>query len=1026
MKQKSRIYIVLFLTLLAQLSFAQERTVKGNVTDNNGIPLPGVSVLIKNTTTGTETDFDGNFSINAQANQTLVFSYVGMNKQEIIASSNNIKVVMTENAEELEGVVVTALGIKRKPDELTTASQNLKASELTQGNNPNVVQGLAGKVSGLQLNTTSSGLTPNTSIILRGTRTISGNPEALVVIDNIVSNATILANLDPNTIESINVLKGANGAALYGADGANGVLIVTTKKGSKGESKFSVDIKSAVSFEQIAFLPTRQNRFGQGWEGNLDWTDQGAWGPEFDGSSVLTGTPYPGVNDWRYAKYEHINDHLKPFFNTGVTLQNTITISAGDENGHVSLSANKQNIDGVIPNNQYIKDFFDFNAGKKLGRFTINGTIRYTTDKTNRATNNTYFNLSQGATNINVEDFSSGDNYDNWTLYADSPFWSMNNQRTNINSNTFDGSSDIQYSLNSNINFILRSSVRIREGSTMQYTNEFEDLLVLAGTNRSIRSRYDKSVSQSRFIYNDFLTNFDYDLSENWKFNATVGVNTTETKTRFNLMGGSDLLIPGFYHISNISGIPDVDEQTTTRRAWSLLSNVDLGYKDYLFFNLTGRYDNLSVLPKDSRSFFYPSAGISFVPTKAFPSIQSDVLHKLKFSGSHVIVGNASAISPHQLNETAFQPNGFPFNDINTFILSNETFDQNLTPEFITSSEINASVELFKKGSLPRLTIDASASFIKTTDQILSISPSYTSGANTAFINVGDTQTKAFEVDLGFTPIATENFKWSGTIGFSTYKTVVNKVTDQSSEILTGFFENAAGNQIGTIGLWAVEGEEFPLIRGTGYERDNEGRVILDNNGNPIISSELKTLGKVNPDYVINFNTQFKYKNITLGATLDYRTGHQFYSNTANDLNAIGGTIESAYNGRQPFIFPNSSLEVSPGVYEANNSVLTGGNTAASFQSYVSNNYGFFDENFVLDATAVKLRELYVSYDLPSKYLQDTFFQKISLGVTGRNLYTWLPRANRGYNDPEIGTGLETWGQTPPTRFYTFNVNFVF
>lgn len=1025
MKTKLNGFLTLFLALLVQISFAQERIVSGIVTDNSGLPIPGVSILIKGTTTGTQTDFDGKYSIKTTPSQVLIFSFIGMKEQEILASSTTINVKMEDNSIELEGVVVTALGIKRKPDEITTSTQRLKADELVQANNPDVVQGLAGKVSGLQINTTSSGLTPSTDIYLRGYKTISGDGRALVVIDNIVSTASILSNLDPNIIESINVLKGANGAALYGSLGGNGVIIVTTKKGTKNESKFSIDLKSTISFEEIAYLPQRQDRFGQGWEGNFDWTDQGAWGPEFDGSLVLTGTPYPSVTDWRYKKYEHIEDNIKPFFDTGTTYQNSVTLSAGNADNFLSLSANRQSINGVIPSNKNTKDFFDFKAGKKLGKLDVKGIARYITEKTDRATNNTYFNLSQGATNIRVEDYNSGDNNDNWTLYADSPYWSLKNQRTNVKSNTFDVSGEINYELNKNISFTLRSSARVVEAVLQQYSNAFVDNRVLADTDRSITARYDKQVSQSKTLYTDFLTNFDYELTKNISFKANVGANSREVKTEFTAIGGNGFTIPGFYDISNVTDISasDTNESNTIERNIGVFANLDLGYKDYLFLNLTGRNDWTSKLKPQNYSFFYPSAGVSFIPTKAFPELKGKILDKAKISVSIVKVGNVSAVGAHNLNNIAIQGSGFGFpydGGINSFLFSTNTFDANLEPEFVTSTELNLNLEFLRRNNTPRITLDVALGKIINTNQILSASPSYTSGASSALINIGETETKSYEVDLGFTPLKTENFSWSGSIGYSNYKTIVNKVTDESNELLTNSFTS------GTVGLWAVEGEEFPLIKGTGYERDDAGHVILDGDGNPVRSSQIKTLGKVTPDYVINFTTNFKYKNLSLGATLDYRTGHQFYSNTANNLNEIGGTIESAYNGRQPFLFPNSVIETSPGVYVQNTGTLTGGSNAASFQSYIQSNYGFFDENFVLDATAVKLRELFINYDLPSKFLKNTAFQKITLGFSGRNLYTWLPRENRSYNDPEIGTGLETYGQTPPTRFYTFNINFVF
>lgn len=1031
MRSKFKWNLTVLLVFLMQVVFAQEKTISGVVTEG-GVPLPGVSVVVKGTTNGTQTDLDGNYSIKAKAGDALVYSFVGMKEQTIIVGSQTkVNIAMQAEATQLTELVVGAMGIKRKPDEITTANQVVKARELTQASNPNVVQSLAGKVSGLQINTTSNGLTPGTDIILRGYRSISADNGALVVIDNVISTSGILSSLDPNTIESINVIKGANGAALYGSLGGNGVIVVTTKKGGKDGGKFTVDFKSSATFEDIAFMPERQDRFGQGWEGAFDWTDQGAWGPEFDGSMQPTGTPYPGPNDYRFYKYEHIEDNIKEFFKTGVTLQNSLTLSSGDENGYFSLSANKQNIDGVIPSNEYYKDFFSLSAGKQAGKFKLSANVRYTTDKTNRATNDTYRSLSNAATNIPIEEFSSGDNYDHWTLYETSPYWSLKNQRAISRNNIFDANADIQYSLNKNIDFVLRSSVRLNDFNQYAYTNEFKDELLLADTDRSVRSRYDSQKQTSRTLYTDLMSNFNYMLTQNLSLKSTLGVNITDRTTDFMAIGGNDLLIPGFYDITNISGIPDAVEAQTQRRGLAVFANVDLGYKDYLYFNLTGRNDWTSVLNAGNNSFFYPSAGASFIATNAFPSLKGNILNKMKISAGIVQVGNANAVNPYALNIRAVQPAGFPFGNLNSFISSVNGADQDLVSELVTSKEINLNLEFLNRGGTPRITLDATGAFSKNEDQILGINPSTASGLNTALINVGKTSTKSFEVDLGFTPIKTQDFQWSGTIGFSTYRTVVDKVSDQTVKIETDFYDvNGDGVKDGgtTVGISAIQGQEFPLITGTAYVRDDQGRVKLDSSGSPVRSSELVVLGKVTPDYILNFSTQFRYKGFRLNAVMDYRTGHSFYSQTANDLNDVGGTIESAQNGREPFLFPNSVVETAPnsGVYVPNTNVLTGGSTPASFQNYIQNNYSGIDENFVYDATALKLREVSLNYDFPSKVLKNSFLTGLSLGVSGRNLFTVLPKANRGYNDPEVGTGLEDFSQTPPTRLYSFSINVIF
>ncbi|MGX7668024.1 SusC/RagA family TonB-linked outer membrane protein [Flavobacterium pedocola] len=1017
MKFKFNAWLSLLVMLIGQTIFAQTGVVSGKVTDQGGLGLPGVSIVVKGTTDGTQTDLDGNYSISVNQGATLVFSSIGLKTKEIAVNGKTINVKLEDEVNVLEDLVVTAVGIKRKPDELTTSNQVVKTSELTQASNPNAIQSLAGKVSGLQINTTSTGLTPNTSIVLRGPKSISGNNEALVVIDNIISSAGVLASIDPNSIESMNVIKGANGAALYGERGSNGVIIVTTKKGNKTE-KLSVDLVSSVTFEEIAYLPETQDRYGQGWQGDFDWTDQGSWGPEYDGSIQVTGIPYPTATDWRYNRYEHVEDNIKPFFNTGVTFQNSISISGGNEDaGYASLNFNRQDFEGLIPDDTRAKNYVSFAAGKKIGKFRVSGIARYTKDKNERANGSLYQTLSNTPGNIRVEQFGSGDNNDHWTLYDNSPYWVLKNSRSFSNTSISELMGEGQYFVNKNIDILLRSSVRSVSTNSHSFTNSFIDIYEYTGTNRSIRSSYNRSLTESTTLYTDLMANFDYQLTENLTFKSNVGLNLTETKFGGLSAGGMDLTLPNFYDLSNISNVIDANESKSKQRTAGIFANVDLGYKNYLYLNLTGRNDWNSVLSSNSANistttnFFYPSAGISFIPTNAFESLKGNILNKAKISASIVKVGNASALPAHSLNFTANQAPGYPYflTPVNSFLLETSRVDPNIENEFITSKEINLNLEFLKR----RLTLDASATFSSNTNQLLNTTSSNATGVTSTLINVGKTSSKALEVDLGFTPIKTKDFEWNGLISYSTYKTVVDKVTDQS---------NIVGS--GAPGIYAVEGEQFPLIRGTAYTRDDQGRIVIDANGNPIRSSQLQILGKTTPDYILNFSTTFKYKNLKLTAVGDYRTGHVFYSGVADQLNSQGRTIESAQGGREPFLLPNSTVQGS-GV--TNTTVLSGGSGSyAGYQSYVTDNYGYFDENFVLDATAFKLREVSLSYDMPAKFISKLKLNRLNLGVSGRNLLTVLPKENRGYNDPETGNGLAGYSFTPPTRFYAFSINLAF
>ncbi|PHS03770.1 MAG: hypothetical protein COA88_15040 [Kordia sp.] len=1026
MKTKFNGILTLLLAFVVQLTFAQEKTISGTVVDETNMPLPGATVVIKGTTTGAATDFDGKYSINANVGDILSYSYAGYLNQDIpIGVSNTIDVTLEPDS--LDEVVITALGIKRKPDEITTSNQVVKADELTQAQNPDVVQGLAGKVSGLQINTISTGMNPTTKILLRGTRSITGNNEALVVIDGAIASATLLSNLDPNTVESVNVMKGANGAALYGSEGSNGVIIVTTKKGNKNGDKFTVNVTSSVTFESIAFLPTIQDRFGSGWDGEYDPNENTSWGPEYNGASMPSGTTNTfNGGDYEFQNYSFIKDHIKPFYNTGVTYQNGVSLVSGDKNGYMNLSVNKQNTEGITPGDKYHKEFFSIGAGKTAGKLSISANITYVTNESkNYGGGNVYADLMEAPANIDITNpvWAAGNNEHNWTLYSENPYWSLKNRRNNTQNNRFSGVIDLLYTINDNISFKTLASIKFTERSRTRYVNAFTDLRKEGFHDRTVTSEYKTSNQNYRDIYTDYILNFDYMLTDDISFKSNLGWNIRDIESKRLGTSGEDLFIEGFYNIASPNGSSNfvddglIGDQRTKQRSYAGYVNLDLGYKNYLYLNATGRNDWTSKLEKGNNSFFYPSVGLSFIPTKAFPSIKGKILRKAKLSGSWVKVGSVN-IDVHKLSATYTQPAGYPLNGQNTFVSSVSLAQKGLEPEFITSTEFNVNLE-FLKGS--RITLDGSIYNSSNKNQILESSTSYTSGVINSLVNIGKSESKGFEIDLGFTPIKTDNIIWTNRIGYSTTKTKVVTINEDNDFLqVDEYLANG-------IGLFAQVGEEFPIIKGTGYQRDDSGSIMLDVNGNPMRTENFIKLGKTTPDYIINYSTSFRYKNLNLNIVADYRTGHQYFSGVAQSMAYNGQTIESAEGGRHPFLFPNTVVETSSGsgVFEPNTATLTGGPVFGNFHKYYRDHYRRNSENFIYDATALKLREVSLSYTVNKKHLEKLFISDIKIGVSGRNLLMWLPKENR-YSDPELGDGLGFYSTNPSTRSYSFNVNLKF
>ena len=1031
MRSKFKWIFTLLVALTVQFSFAQEKTVTGVVSDELG-PIAGANIVVQGTSRGTTTDFDGNYTIKAKQGETLVFSYTGKKQATVsVGAANTYNVTLKDDVIQGEEVVIVgALGIKRKVDAVTSSYSLVKQEDLKQASNPNAVQALVGKVSGLQINVTSSGVNPDARVVFRGARSITGNNQALVVIDGAISTIAVFQQIPPEMIENVTALKGPQGAALYGSDGVNGVIVVNTKKGSANE-KFRVSINSSVDISDIAYLPQRQLRYGQGWDGFHSNFENGSWGPEFDGTLQPVGLPQAD-GSYIMAPYSPIKDNYKDFFQKGTIFQNGINFSGGSlESGYLVFGANRVTNDFVVDGDELKRNSFLLKAGKQLGKWRIEGNFNYISERENTADSGLYDDLLQTASNIPVSQFSHGLNQHHWNIYYLSPYWRQRNQRATNSSNYFAGIADIGYQINKNINVSYLANIRLSDSHGESYHNGYEDTIYSiygSRSNSELSNFFANTISDRRF-YGDLKFSFDYDLTEDLDFNLIVGNNIQDRSYARNQVGGTNLEIPGLYNYSNVlnpSPASALNNLIQRNRKVGFFANLDLGYKDYLFLNATARQDYSSVFYDKTKGFFYPSVGISFIPTKAFENIKGDVLNYWKIVLNYTKVGNDTAIAPYAVNQLGSLGFGFPFAN-NSYVQQTQQTNQLIKPEFVTTKEVAMSLDFFKS----RLVLDATYYISDTDDLITRIGGAAPSGVFSNLTNIGKMQTKGYEIDLGFTPIKSKDprgFIWDAKLSYTHFKSIVKKVSDDATQV-------SLRQPYNFVGVFAEEGEEFPLIKGTSYSRDEFGRIMLDASGMPIVDNNFKKLGKATPDYILGLNTSVAYKGFRLAATMDYRTGHQFFSDVKRNLSWTGQLIESAEN-RGGFIMPNSSFDYNgDGVYsatEANTSVVTGGGSTANFINYYNNFYSTTGENLVIDATAFKVRELALSYSFDSKLIERTGLSNLTLGINARNPFTWLPKQNRGYNDPETSettgnaAGLAFTDRYPVQRTFGFSVNATF
>lgn len=972
----------------------------------------------------------------------------------------------TAKTTEIGEVIITgALGIKKIADAVTSSQQVVSADQLNQASNPNAVQALTGKVAGLSIIQNNSSVNSSNTIQLRGLRSISSDNSALVVIDNVISSVSVLQGLPPDLIESINVIKGSQGAALYGSDGVNGVVIVTTKRGAK--NRLSVTYTGSVDFESLAFIPKRQDKYGQGWDNARDQFENGAWGPAFDGSMTTYGLPLYDYNGDGTINTDGIGwgdpDHLsadnpaainapyigrpneiKNFFKTGATRSHSITLNAGSEGKYALVSINNTQRDFIVDGDKSNKTSFLFKGGVKLDKLSFDGGINYirtdfsqTTSMYDDDTNSSlYWALLQSSPDIPITRYRNySDIAYTYNIYYMNPYWKLKHARQDYSRDYFSANFGVGYEFNKHINLRYTGNLQGTYASSQSHRDAWSKAIysgAAAGPMKTVTSSLFLSDTKSLDYYGDFLLNFDYDLTKDINAKLNLGHNYQEQRYQSIERGGANLAYPGVYTMANINqplpfSSTFLENGTFRKNSHSLFANLDLAYKDFLFLNATARNEWVSKLPKANNSYFYPSVGLSFIPTKAF-DFGGSVLNYFKISGGWSKVGNSRGIGWYDVNRTAEIAAGFPFNGVSSFRNGMVQTDPDLRPEFVTTSELNLDLGFFND----RVKVGGSIYKQDTKDMITDQTASSTSGINTRKINIAKMESKGAEINLGLVPIKTSDFKWEINGGYSYNESIVK-------EVLPGVADEIV-LQTGTgWGIYAQKGSVFPLIKVNMMQRDDQGRIIIDaKTGNPLVTSTMQNAGSAVPKSIYNFSTNFSYKGFKLGVVGDYRFGSKFIADIKSGLAFNGSLWDSGEIDREKggFIMPNSVISDGNGGYKPNTTVMTGGNDYAHAISYFSSFYATVGENLLTDGRAFKIREVSLSYTLPKSLISAYGLQEITIGTYARNPFQKFAKDNLNYADPEAsfytsGTrntplnarGVSNRGQLPSTKVYGFSLN---
>ncbi|WP_347157956.1 SusC/RagA family TonB-linked outer membrane protein [Pontibacter chitinilyticus] len=1052
MKKLLLVSFILLLGLWHQ-AMAQGKTVTGTVTDQaSGQPLPGVAVLVPGTTVGTATGVNGEYSITLPADaNTLEFRFIGYTTvTRTVGNANTIDVALGINAEQLQEVVVTALGRQEEERTLGYATQQVGSEQITQGRDRSVLNALQGKVAGVNIQSQGGGPGSSSRIVIRGAKSIAQGNQALFVIDGIpVDNGSFGSNsgtfgesdnlnngvdvgnrandINPDDIESVNILKGPAAAALYGARAANGVIMITTKSGRNTNKKAEISLLSSYTIDDVLRYPEFQNRYGEGFFGAPDLRENTSWGPLLTGALLPWGRVVDGQQ--RVKPYAALPDNIKEFFDYGSNWTNTLSVSGGTEKATYYTSYSNTHQTGVVPSTEYNRNSLALKASVNLSnKFTSTASITYTKsggDFAITGQGNSVFNqLIQTPRDIPVRELEDIDNPFNdvegfYSPYTVNPYWAIKNQTFTNNVDRMFGNVTLGYKANDNLN------VTYRIGTDF-YTDRREQFAAIrdaAGPNEAQNDNgmYSEEQIYYRELNSDLIVSYNKDLTEDLNLEALVGNNINQ-RSLDDLFAMADALANNEYRsLSNIVGTPLASNFRNIRRLVGIYGSAKLGYKNYLWLELTGRNDWSSTLPQQNNSFFYPSVNLAFDAAEAFGLAEASPVNFIKLRANYANVGNdAPVYYTRSVFVSGNISDGFQGTDLNFpfagtpgFEVSNIIGNSTLRPENTSSWEIGADVRFFTE----RLRIDAAYYNSKSTDQIINVPISYTTGFGFANLNAATVRNKGVELLVSGIPIETNDFSWNISVNYTK--------NDNNVEDVYGGSEVSLGG-LNSAGLVIAEGMPYGTFRAETILRDPQGRIVVNpTTGRPRVAPEQTYQGSIQNDWTGGLVNTFTYKGARLSVVFDTRQGGKMYSRTRGTQRFAGTAPETLYNDRQPYIIPNSVVQVgSTDEYVENTTPLTNDN--------LYDYWGNLPEGTnIIDASFTKLREVSLSYKLPASITEKTFFGNIEVGVSGRNLVLWTPAENT-YIDPETNNfgndnlqGYEYSG-TPTTRSWGANIRVTF
>ncbi len=1077
-------FVLCFIgTLLLGVTVHAQTSVSGTVTSSdNGAAMPGVNVVVKGTTIGTVTDIEGNYKLNVSGNDAaLQFSFIGYTSQDIpVNGRSNISVALEPNLQQLGEVVVTAIGIEQSKRQLGYTVQEVDGEQLAKANETNLVNALNSKVAGVNVYGSSGSPGASANIRIRGNTSITGSNSPLFVVDGIpISNDTYSSSavggvdqsnraidINPADIQSLTVLKGPAATVLYGIRAASGAIIITTKKGKK-DTKPVVTLSTSWEVNEVNRLMPLQKEYSQGFDGvYIGPINQQAasWGAPisdlvFDGdenypfdrngnlvpkSTLPNGKPAIGY------------DNQENFFKRGLVADNNISIRGGTAATTYYLSAGFLNNNGIIPNSQFDRTSFKTTLSTDIteklnasisASYVNSGGVRPERGSNVRGVmlglvrNPPTFDVGNGKVGQAAADDPSSYILPDGTERSyrhgtyDNPYWAVNKNYSTDEVNRIIGYANLQYELFPFMNISYKLGID-------QYSDTRKSrvgIVPAPGPDKPIINPgnvdYDNIFSKN--LNSDLLITFNKELNSNFYIDGVIGHNYFWENYRRVSFDGNELSVPNFYHISNATP-GNAEEIVSRRRVAGLYGQVNLGFKDYLFLNLSARNDWSSTLPKDNNSFFYPAASLGFEFTEALGLSNNPIIPYGKLRVSYGQVGKDAPLyaTANYYEKTDVTGDGFtdglvfPLLGVNAFEQDGVLGNNTLKPELTTTFEIGADLRLLNN----RVSMEVTYYSSKTTDQIIPVDISAASGFLSSIQNAGLITNKGIEALVTVTPVQTNSFKWDLTGNFTKYKNIVESILPDVTNIsLSGFV---------SVSSRAITGQPYGVLFGDGLLHVDDpnsplnGQLIIGPEGFPLPAVESKIIGDPNPDWLLGLRNTFTYKGISLTALLDIRKGGDVWNGTYGLAQFFGTSANSAaYRGEAgDGVIIAGAMESGDG-YAPNTQQVDLNNNAIGSEANRWRRYGFgtLGEENVEDASWVRLREVRLSYSLPQSVMEGIRgISNIDISLTGRNLLLFTgfkgidPETNLiGTTQGENGFGLEYFNN-PNTRGYGASLNITF